>query len=164
MNQHLTIRQNGPVTKPSQNPMDAYPKWYKYLLGCYPNSQTSTLQTVAMIDTFRGEDEEILYEASREFVATDDRRTSKGERVFSMPIPVELRDVVNLIKSRREAEEQVRAYLIQERRNRLRRQRTAIQEAWYRGRVSDQGLLMMANKLEAAGLLSAAANLRGKVS
>lgn len=144
------------------NPMDIYPEWYQYLLGSYPNSQTSTIQTKAMLHQFRNHDLELMFDAAAEFVATDNRRTKDGQRVFSLPIPTELRSVVERIVARREDEvrqaEQEKVLFRAE----LRRQRDELLSSWYAGDVGDDALLVLAEEMEQAGMEYAAASLRAK--
>lgn len=165
MNQaQIALRpKNGQVTI-SGDPLDIYPEWYKYLLGCYPNSQTSSIQTKAMLHQFKDCDPALLFDAAAEFVRTDSRRTRDGQRVFSMPIPTEFWDVVERIKSRREdairMAEQERILNQGE----LRRRRDEILQSWYAGDVGNEALLGLAGEMERSGLEYAAASLKAKAS
>lgn len=153
---------NGHVTISGNDPLDIYPDWYKYLLGSYPNSQTSSIQTKAMLHQFKDCDPALLFDAAAEFVRTDSRRTRDGQRVFSMPIPTEFWDVVERIKSRRE---DVARMAEQERimnRATLRVRRDELLQAWYVGEASDGDLLALAGEMEQVGLEYAAASLRAK--
>lgn len=166
MNNQVAIRPNGgaviAAAKMPDDPMNVYPKWYRYLLGSYPNSQTSSNQTMAMLHQFKEYDPDLLFQAAGEFVAKDERRTKSGQRVFSLPIPTEFRDTVEGILARREeqarAEEQARVF----EQGSLRARRNELLELWYAGDVGDKALLGLAEQMERAGLEYAAASLRAK--
>lgn len=166
MNNQVAVRPNGgaiAAAKMPEDPMNAYPKWYRYLLGSYPNSQTSSNQTMAMLHQFKEYDLDLLFEAAGEFVATDERRTKAGQRVFSLPIPTEFRDTVEGILARREeqtrAEEQARAF----EQGSLRARRHELIELWYAHEVEDGALLSLADEMDRAGLEHAAASLRARL-
>ncbi len=168
MNNQVATRPNGgaviAAAKMPDDPMSAYPKWYRYLLGSYPNSQTSSNQTMAMLHQFKEYDPDLLFQAASEFVAKDDRRTKSGQRVFSLPIPTEFRDTVEGILARREEQARAEEQAMEFEQGSLRARRHELLELWYAGEVDDEALLDLADEMEHAGLEFAAANLRGKVA
>lgn len=151
------------VAIPARNPIDIYPEWYQYLLGSYPNSQTSSIQTKAMLHQFRDREPGLMLEAVAEFVATDKRRTRDGQRVFSMPIPTELRDVLDRIQARREGEARMAEQERMLARPALRVRRDVMLQSWYAGDVDNEALLSLVREMEQAGMEHAAACLRTRL-
>lgn len=165
MNHQLTTKQPQSITSGSRNVL---PPWYTYLVGSYPNSATSTAQTAAMLDQFRDYAPALLYEAAREFVATDERHTSKGDRVFTMPIAPEFREVVQRLIMRKAQEAQaVQVTAFGHTFNAcqvLRAQRVQILDAWYAGAIEAHEVSRFADQMDRAGMPAAAASVRRRIS
>lgn len=162
----LAVRPNGtalahPVEDKQEDPIASLPYWLQYLIGAYATSKTSSRQFGVMEDQFLDYDHDLLADAAREFVRSD-RRDYHG-----FPTAPEFRKVVEQVQAQQEEQERetkVTAFDEWfERCQVLRVQRLDLLEDWYTGAVTGHQLSRFADELHAAGLESAAANLRGKL-
>lgn len=130
--------------------------WMGYLVASFPASKAVPATYQVLEDQFTDESPDVLFEAARLYV----REGGKW-----LPSAFEFRPFVARVKATLE-DEQFRAawQAVVDSWPQLRTRRIALLEQWYAGEASDNDLLAMADTLQTAGLLSAAANLRGKVS
>lgn len=155
-----TLSSQGP-----DNPLADLPRWLGYLASAYPSSKLSDEAFLVMEDQFIEFGPAVLLAAAREFVRGDKRAFKNTPGGF--PTASELRPVVERVKAQDDetkAERAAAAHLDWfDACQVLRVRRLELLEAWYNDAVSDHQLSRFADEMQAAGLESAAANLRGRL-
>lgn len=162
----ITVQSNNQVVSIKDNPMTGLPRWLVYLSGAYPNSKLSDEAFLVMEDLFSEYDPTVLYGAAREFAKTDERVFKNNPGGF--PTASEFMPVVKRVQARQieqDKEQQITAFTEQFTRHQLLRvRRLDVLEGWYSGAISDYELSRFAGEMDAAGLVSAAASLRYRLS
>lgn len=156
MNAVMTVTKNGHVaaaTKRTELMREV--GWMGYLVASFPASKAAPATYRVLEDQFQDEASDVLFEAARLYV----REGGKW-----LPSAFEFRPFVERVRSTVEDAQIAAAW--QATVNswpHLRARRTALLEQWYAGEASDSDVLALADELQTAGLVSAAASLRAKV-
>lgn len=152
---HVATMTNGSAIG-QVRPEGKVPQWLAYLVAAYPTAKNSPMTYVVLTDQFQGIPGEELYEASRLYVR-------EGGKWF--PSAFEFRPFVERVQAEAELNQTATRWQATVASwPELRARRTAALEMWYEGELDDRELLALAGELELAGLLSAAANLQGRVA
>lgn len=166
MNKLATVNSSSLSDQTSDNPLEDLPRWLGYLVSAYPSSKLSNEVLLVMEDQFIEFDLAVLYAAAREFVRSDKRVFKNTPGGF--PTASEIRPVVERVNARENEAKAERAAAvfadIFDQCQALRVRRLDILEDWYAGDVTDHQLSRFADEMHTAGLESAAATLRRRVS
>lgn len=151
----VTVARNGQVvTATKRAELMREVGWMGYLVASFPASKAAPATYRVLEDQFQDEASDLLFEAARLYV----REGGKW-----LPSAFEFRPFVERVRGTVEDARMAAAW--QATVNswpHLRARRTELLEQWYAGEASDSDLLAMADELQDAGLVSAAASLRAK--